>query len=163
VSASGLSLIWSAPIDDNSGLSSSTAFDFLGGGTAQAVYSDQKRLWVFDGNDGKVEFQMPRTSETLIEYPVVADVDNDGSADIVVVSNGSVGRFPAVQVFQDELKRWIPTRRIWNQHAYHVTNVREDGTIPKVMKKNWQQLNTFRTNTQIRGDGDCSPPVPHPK
>ena len=35
-----------------------------------------------------------------------------------------------VAVYEDAQKRWIPTRRIWNQHAYHVTNVREDGTHP---------------------------------
>jgi hypothetical protein len=29
----------------------------------------------------------PRTSLTGIEYPIVADIDNDGSAEIVVVSN----------------------------------------------------------------------------
>jgi hypothetical protein len=40
--------------------------------------------------------------------------------------------------------------------------VREDGTIPKVMKKSWQSLNTFRTNTQVSGGGDCRPPPPNP-
>ena len=40
--------------------------------------------------------------------------------------------------------------------------VREDGTIPRVMKKSWQGLNTFRTNTQVNGGGDCRPPPPNP-
>jgi hypothetical protein len=96
---------------------------------------------------------------------VVADIDNDQSADIVVVSNGNggVGTYKhTVEVLQDETKRWIPTRRVWNQHAYHVTNVREDGTIPKVMAKSWQRLNTFRVNAQIEGGGDCAPPPSNP-
>ncbi len=165
VGLTGLSLIWSAPVDDNSGLASSTAFDFLGGGTAQAVYGDQSKLYVFDGKTGQVRLNASRASGTLIEYPVVADVDNDQSADIIVVSNGNggVGTYKhTVEVLQDETKRWIPTRRVWNQHAYHVTNVREDGTIPKVMAKSWQRLNTFRVNAQIEGGGDCAPPPSNP-
>jgi hypothetical protein len=159
----GLQMLWSKPVDDTSGIASSTGFDFLGRGIADAVYGDQGSLLVFDGKTGRIELQRPRASGTIIEYPVVADVDNDGSADILVVSNGSGGQYPALQVFEDEDKRWIPTRRIWNQHAYHVTNVREDGTIPAKMKKNWQLLNTFRTNAQIENGGDCAPPPANPK
>lgn len=156
-SETGITLNWSSVVNDTSGLASTTAFDFLGRGVAQAVYGDQVALYVFDGKTGKVNLTAPRSSGTLIEYPVVADIDNDQSADIVVVSNG--GSAPTVQAWQDAQSRWIPTRRIWNQHAYHVTNVREDGTIPKVMGKSWQRLNTFRTNTQISGNADCTPPV----
>jgi hypothetical protein len=47
------------------------------------VYGDQSQLWVYDGKSGALEFMAARSSGTIIEYPVVADVDNDGSADIV--------------------------------------------------------------------------------
>ena len=73
--------------------------------------------------------------------------------------NSAGGTLPTVQVYEDAQKRWIPTRRIWNQHAYHVTNVREDGTIPRVPAKHWQLLNTFRTNAQMEGQQSCIPPV----
>ncbi len=156
-----LSLQWSASIEDNSGLSSTTAFDFLGKGIAQAVYTDEQSLFVFDGNTGSLIFSEPRTSRTLIEFPVVADADNDGSADILVVSNGASGFGPALQVFEDASQRWIPTRRIWNQHAYSVVNVREDGTIPAHMAKSWANLNTFRTNAQVQGNAACKPAPPN--
>jgi hypothetical protein len=44
----------------------------------------------------------------------------------------------------------VRTRRVWNQHSYHVTNVNEDGSIPKVELPNWKQpgLNNFRQNKQ---------------
>ncbi|MEO8874891.1 MAG: VCBS repeat-containing protein, partial [Polyangiaceae bacterium] len=157
IGATGLTQLWLTPVDDSSGIASSTAFDFLGRGTADAVYGDQNSLLVYDGKNGTNELKQSRSSGTIIEYPIVADVDNDNSADILVVSNN--GSYPALQVFQDADKRWIPTRRIWNQHAYHVTNVREDGTIPKVMPKSWQLLNTFRTNAEIENGGTCAPPV----
>jgi hypothetical protein len=66
---------------------------------------------------------------------------------------------PTVQVIRDIEDRWVPTRRIWNQHTYHVTNVREDGTIPQVEPQHWGLLNTFRTNAQSEGGGICMPPT----
>jgi hypothetical protein len=164
VQPSTLALQWSAAIDDTSGVASSTAFDFLGRGIHDAVYGDQDNLWVYDGKSGKLEFSSLRSSGTLIEYPVVADVDNDGSADIVVVSNkgGDMTQnyTNTVQVLQDAQKRWIPSRRIWNQHAYYVSNVREDGTIPKHPTPSWKLLNTFRVNSQVENGSDCMPPMP---
>ena len=92
---------------------------------------------------------------------MVADVDNDGSAEIVVVSNQYNGQMsPPVQVIRDKMDRWIQARRIWNQHTYHVTNVREDATIPQFEPPSWKSLNTFRTNAQIEGGGLCEPPIP---
>jgi len=150
---------WSATVSDQSGIAAGTAFDFLGDGTAEAMYADETSLFVFD-SAGQPLLTMPRSSGTLSEYPVVADIDNDGSAEIVVVSNQFSGTpSPTVQVVRDKQDRWIQARRIWNQHTYHVTNVREDGTIPQFEKKSWQQLNTFRTNAQISGTGVCQPPL----
>jgi hypothetical protein len=153
-------ILWDAVVDDASGVAAGTAFDFLGDGIAEAMYADQEWLHVFDGN-GAPLLQVQRTSQTGTEYPVVADIDNDGSAEILVVSNiyiGGGGPFPTIQAVRDVEDRWIQARRIWNQHAYHVTNVREDGTIPQVQAKSWLGLNTFRTNAQIEGGGVCLPP-----
>ena len=108
-------------------------------------------------------FETCNTTGTLIEYPVIADVDNDGHADIVVVSNSYGNASPdlqcndgkalsqaGVRVFGDVAGNWVRTRRIWNEHAYHVTNVNEDGTIPAHELSNWKQpgLNNFRQNKQ---------------
>ena len=45
------------------------------------------------------------------------------------------------------------TRRIWNQHTYHVTNVDEDGRVPALEARNWDNpsLNNFRQNVQPGG------------
>ena len=162
VSAAGVTPKWTNNmVQDISGLATATGFDFLGGGVAQAIYADEQQIYVFDGATGKIELTSPRSSGTLIEYPIVADVDNDGSAEIAYVSNYKQGMSgPSLTVLRDAMDRWIPARRIWNQYSYHVTNVREDGTIPAKMKNNWQLLNTFRTNAQIGKGGDCSPPPP---
>jgi hypothetical protein len=152
---------WSATVQDGSGWAAGTAFDFLGDGFADAMYADEATLYVF--NDvGQPLLQVPRSSKTLIEYPVVADVDNDGSAEIVVVSSSDWNdsqTAPSVQVIRDAEDRWIQARRIWNQHTYHVTNVREDGTIPSFEQPSWSMLGTYRTNAQIEGGEVCVPPV----
>ncbi|MEM6989511.1 MAG: hypothetical protein AAF721_03410 [Myxococcota bacterium] len=155
-----LIVAWSVPVDDGSGWAAGTAFDFLGDGIAEAMYADETTLFVY-GDQGATELQVPRSSRTLIEYPVVADVDNDGSAEIVIVSGqgyDDMQTSPTVQVIRDSEDRWIQARRIWNQHTYHVTNVREDGTIPMVEPKSWQLLNTYRTNAQIENGSVCKPP-----
>ena len=153
------SLSWMAPVQDYTGLAAGTAFDFLGDGVAEAMYADESRLFVYNGSDGQVVMDTPRASLTLVEYPVVADVDNDGSAEIVVVSNTGGDPPPnwAVRVVRDAEDRWVGARRIWNEHTYHVTNVREDGTIPQFEPPHWEQLNTFRTQAQLEGGGVCKP------
>ncbi len=164
VHESDFSITWSAPISDASGLAAGTAFDFLGDGVAEAMYADEYSMFIYDGKTGGVLMSAPRSSGTGIEYPTVADLDNDGSAEIVVVSNstGAPGgkSAPAVQVIRDQQDRWIQARRIWNQHTYHVTNVREDSTIPQYEQPNWRTFNTFRTNAQIEAGGVCNPPPP---
>jgi len=153
-------IVWTAPVLDASGIAAGTAFDFLGDGIAEAMYADETNMFIFDG-DGQVLLQTPRSSATGIEYPVVADVDDDGSAEIVVVSMAfGQEQSPMVQVIGDIEDRWIQARRIWNQHTYHVTNIREDGVIPQWEEPNWTSFNTFRTNAQIEGGGACIPPPP---
>jgi hypothetical protein len=81
-------LSWIAQTHDcSSAQTGSSVFDFDGDGSAEVVYSDEWYLRIFEGATGKVLWQTCNTTGTLRELPVVADVDNDGQADIVVVSN----------------------------------------------------------------------------
>ena len=147
-------VVWQAVVQDSSGAAGGTAFDFLGDGVAEAMYADETAFRIYDGKTGAVQLTIDRGSPTISEYPTVVDVDNDGSAEILVVSYSGK---PALQVLRDAEDRWIQARRIWNQHAYYVTNVREDSTIPQTPVNNWETLNTFRTNAQIEGGSVCNP------
>ncbi|MBN2497247.1 MAG: hypothetical protein JXR96_21825 [Deltaproteobacteria bacterium] len=68
-----------------------------------------------------------------------------------------LGSIHGVRVYRDALDRWVGSRAIWNQHAYAITNVEEDGTVPSSSQAqlNWQVagLNNFRQNIQ----GDLNP------
>ena len=63
-----------------------------------------------------------------------------------------LGPAAGVQIYRDMKDSWVGSRPIWNQHAYSVTNINDDGTIPKTgdRKKNWttKGLNNFRQNKQ---------------
>ncbi|HEX5100552.1 MAG TPA: VCBS repeat-containing protein, partial [Polyangiaceae bacterium] len=75
--------------DDSSRVTSSSVFDFNGDGAAEVAYGDECYFRVYDGSTGAVFLAFPSVSRTVLENPVVADVDNDGNAEIVFVSNNS--------------------------------------------------------------------------
>ena len=157
ITETGPVLLTQKPVEDVSGGTATTAFDFLGDATPEPVYSDETRAWAWSrvGGVWETRLELPRASPTLMEYPSIADVDNDGSAEILVPSASL--NSPALVVFGDEEDRWIQARRIYNQHAYHVVHTNEDGTVPTQTLRNWEYLNTFRANSQIESGGVCQP------
>ena len=121
-------------------------FDFEGDGAAEVVYADEHTLWIFDGATGAVKMQQDgHASGTLMEYPLIADVDNDGSTEIIVASNNyTFSGWTGITVIGDADMSWVAARPIWNQYAYHITNVNSDGSIPETQQDNWLTWNNFR-------------------
>ena len=151
------SLLWQmATQDASSGNTGSSVFDFEGDGFAEAVYADETRLWVFNGINGEVKLESTdHASGTWTEYPVIADIDGDNHAEIVVTNNDTITGIPinGISVIEDADDSWRPARRIWNQHAYSITNVNDNGTIPANPAPNWSSYNNFRS-------GDMSAALP---
>ena len=146
------SVKWSSPTHDaSSGRTGSSTFDFEGDGPAEVVYADEDRLRVYDGATGAVRFEAPHSSCTAYENPVIADVDGDDNAELLVAQNTSCskGSYAGIRVFRDRHDGWVNTRRLWNQHAYSITHVNDDGTIPAHPPAPWLAgFNSFRSNTQ---------------
>jgi len=229
-------ILWTQPSQDHSSnITGSSIFDFEGDGRAEAIYADEAFVRVYSGLTGEVVFSQWRSSCTWNENPIVADVDGDFNAELVVPSNESCGTSPStlgglgydsdaagrildplfsgtrceenddclsglcdaglcrctvdrdcgdeldgfvcaappagtpgeggltcraawlgsvrgIRVYSDVLDRWASSRTIWNQHAYSVTSIREDGTLPRTSEwvPNWTEpgLNNFRQNVQ---------------
>lgn len=150
-------VVWSYPTDDGSCCAGPAAFDFEGDGTYEIVYADQHYLRVFRGPDATILYEDTRNSATLWEYPVIADVNNDNHAEIVVASENEAmsGPHQGVRVFGDSKNSWVSTRQIWNQYSYHITNIEPDGTVPLVQERNWvhEELNNFRANQLTIAEG----------
>ena len=158
-------IIWASKTQDaSSERTGSTVFDFEGDGKAEVVYRDETMLRIYSGQglgtdadedgypDGKILWQTPSSSTTVIEFPIVVDVDNDGKTEIVMVSEEYGQDIPhGLTVYSDTWNNWVRTRRIWNQHAYHVTNINEDGSVPTHEAPNWLTYNNYRQNVQPDG------------
>ncbi len=148
--------------DTSSRATGSSVFDFEGDGVAEVLYNDEYVFRAFRGPTGEVYLDRCNTSGTLTEYPIVVDVDNDDHAEIVLVENnyarrtctdGVTASTTGVRAFGHPDNQWVRTRRIWNQHSYHVTNINEDGTLPLREEPNHSnpRLNNFRQNVQPDG------------
>lgn len=162
-------LKWANAVQDaSSQRTGSSVFDFEGDGAAEVVYADEETLWVYDGATGTVEMQWTsHSSGTLYEYPVIVDVDNDGAAEIVAAANdySSAHRDThGIVVVGDATSSWSPARPIWNQHAYSITNIRDDGRVPSAPLPSWSSVNSFRAGNSETRTGlqlpDLSPGEP---
>jgi len=163
-----LSVKWSADTQDgSSNVTGSSVFDFEGDGNAEVVYNDECYSRVYRGTDGMVLYSVPNSSATIHEMPVLVDVDGDNNTEYVVVANdrnhlygGVTCPYPAgttprhgVFVYGDANDKWVRTRKLWNQHAYHITNVASDGRIPMVETRSWTagENNDYRVSAQGKG------------
>jgi hypothetical protein len=160
--AGALFVKWSQTTQDlSSNATGSSVFDFQGDGAAEVVYADECHMRVYTGADGAVQLDIPNTTGTIHEYPLVVDVDGDGNSEILIVANdtNSAGNCPGVTprrglfVYGDANDEWVPTRRVWTQHAYHVSNATSAGNVPLVEENNWEGagLNNYRQNVQGEG------------
>jgi hypothetical protein len=131
---------WSVPIHDFSGICGPTAFDFDADGAAEVVHRDESFWYVFDGADGTELHREWFPSRTGSESPVVVDLGEGCGATILVTGFGDIESNDADAVdavIAYQVPGAATPRRIWNQRTYHVTNVDEDGRIPRVEPPPW--------------------------
>jgi hypothetical protein len=104
----------------------------------------------------------------LEEFPVVADLDGDGSSKLLVVSNNyavssiyyapgavadaaTASNITGIRAFQsaDGLP-WMPTRHTFNQYHYNASLINEVGRVfnPAESSQSWLGK-TFRLNSQV--------------
>ena len=62
-----------------------------------------------------------------------------------------------VTVIGDANASWAPARPIWNQFAYHISNVDNDGGVPQVQTENWLTWNSFRAGGTELGPSNWLP------
>ncbi len=144
--------------DVSSNVTGSSVFDFQGDGTSSVIYADECYMRVYSGVDGDIELEVMNSTGTILEYPLVVDVDGNGRSEILVVANyvdwGCSDIDPDYQprqglfVYEDPNDLWVRTRSIWNQHAYSIDNIHDDGSLPDVIDPWWETHNTFRANRQ---------------
>ena len=151
-------------LDDGSERTGSTLFDFEGDGNNEVVYSEEAHLYVWRGTDGSELVKIPAEAGTRTEYPLVADINNDGFAEIVfTLQKGNGPGFSgdgSIAAYRSGISPWVSARQVWNQHGYFVTNINDDLTVPRVQQNQLHPsfngaLNGFLVqSTEILSNGE---------
>ncbi len=151
---------WIHPIKEgSSGFTGCSLFDFDGDGAVEVVYRSEESLLIVDGvgngdNTTSERREIACVSRTQEEYPVIADVDGDGSSEICVscyfnnatpFSPYENTQFSHIRVYESDGEAWMPARGVWNQHGYYNVNINDDLTIPTEVQD----------HSVIFSDGEC--------
>lgn len=137
------SVLWAAQVRDESGATGASIFDFDGDGVPEVVYIDEIEMTAYNGSDGTIKFHSTEHgSVTMYDYPVIADVDNDGHAEILVANQSNN---EGIVVYKDKTNSWAPARKVWNQHAYSITNINDDLSIPINAVPNFTIYNNYHS------------------
>lgn len=81
--------------------------------------------------------------------PPLANTPGNGQNVCRAVHPPGVG-LTGLRVLRDALDRWASSRPMWNQHAYSITNIDDDGGLPSPWQQNFTTpgLNNYRQNRQ---------------
>ena len=140
-SSMSFSLMWGFAPNEDSFSNAITAFDFNQDGILELLICDQSMVRIVNGSgishithiDTIPVYTMnsfPFSETTIMQYPVIVDVDADGSAEFVSVGSSRLN------FFKSSTTPWAPARKVWNQYLYNVTNVNENLTIPQHLFNN---------------------------
>ena len=109
--------------------------------------SDDQCNWQYD-SEGKLMQQYQCTT------PLAPQKESDGKVCRAYHRNGDSHQ--GLVVLRDRLDRWVSSRDIWNQHAFSITNINPDGSVPAL--SSWKQnftdatMNNYRKNIEgVRG------------
>jgi hypothetical protein len=121
---------------DTSGATGITMFDFDSDDIPELVYRDEDSIRIMKADATTSTIinlkTFPCGSGTYKEYPIVADVDGEGSSAILVMGGAKSAVSPAtLRIYKSNGQDWAPARKVWNQYNYNVVNINEDLTVPR--------------------------------
>jgi hypothetical protein len=132
----------------------------------EVVYFDQRGLRILDGRTGATlseatDYVLPGGRDWI--SPSVADLDGDGSAEIVLggYSSASTEWEPptVVVAYTAASGDFARTRPFWNDYAYDASSIDEDGRMISWPTPSWDAYNTYRAQPSFDGDHPDLVPV----
>ena len=135
---------WRLATTDSSGTTMVTLFDLDGNGVDEILYRDEQHLRIMYGGSAPLPAGVDAnrnyasiacSAGTGLESPTLADVDNDGAAEVVTICGTSPTErgIGPVKVFEsDSGLPWRPARPLWNTHHYHPTMISDNLGVPSV-------------------------------
>ena len=153
-------------ISDGSAETYMCMFDFNQDEKQELVYRDERWLHIIDGETGADKATIACFSPTTWEGAIVADLNGDGHAQIIVTGN-SISSSTEDQTYlrvytSSSPGAWAPARSVWNQYSYNAVNINEDLTVPryqmnpsKVFPNGKRPYNSFlKQQTLLNKEGD---------
>ncbi len=140
-----LQVLYNLNTTDGSGYTGISMFDFNQDGFNELVYRDETFLRIMKGSTGQTLTSYRVNNGTGMEYPVIADVDGDDEAEILVSGYTTDSEEQRIFCFESGGTPWAPARSVWNQPGYHVTNVNDDLTIPRYPQNQAKALIGYET------------------
>jgi len=114
-------LLKSVPVVDNSAFTASTSFDFQGDGASEMLYCDASNKCYIISLNWTITF--PYTGlGTASESVAIADIDLDGTADIIMI-----GRLSVI----NSNDSWASARPAWTLHSHNSENI-DQNSFPTV-------------------------------
>lgn len=153
-------VIWQLnPTEQLNGILSTAAFDIDADGDHDIIFADEEDLFILDGTTGAnllagatTDFSGgAHSSESALEYPTIADIDGDGSAEIVLASSQHTDNYDATQwsgvrAIGSATDAWPDAPSSWPMHGYTPALTGPDllSTDPTTTAPEWLTSGTFR-------------------
>lgn len=148
--------------NDDSNDTGFTMFDFDNDGVNEICYRDNTHLriikptvsYIANGVTTYDIFRQPVASGTGFEYPVIADIDNDASAEIIVLGGAYYpGYIYAVGTSGDKVAPALP---VWNQFMYDPFKIDENLQTPTGGRHAINRLDPKYRYTQVIRDANLN-------
>ncbi len=133
------------------------AADLDADGDGEFILAGTRSVRVHDGLDGDWLARLEPGVEAGGNYGlVVAELDGEPGQELAL--HGLADGEPVVAVIGPATGEWSRGRPVWNQHAYDITSIHDDGTLAPFPRPPWQSYNAHRA--QPAHDGDRPDLVP---
>ena len=132
-------VVWVAGAADWIGGSSTipVIYDLDGNGVKEVIWEGTEYLRIYDGSDGGVLYENTDLySPTAHEHPAIADIDGDGHADIITIYRNS-------EIAVLKCDDWIECRDQFSCYTYHITNINDDLSVPRIEPNLWETHNSW--------------------
>ena len=153
-------VLWQvSPSEEVNGVLGASAFDIDSDGDQDVIFADEEDLFFLDGSTGAnllatatTDFNSgAHSSESALEYPTIADLDSDGSAEIVLASSQQASTYDAsqwsgVRAIGSATSSWPDAPETWPMHGYTpaLTGAGLLSTNPTTTDPEWLSSGTFR-------------------
>lgn len=155
-------VLWHKAIYDPNTYVGCSVFDFDLDGAKDVLLGDQEDFYILDGRTGGVRFHDPsRESLTVGDTPMVADLDGDGSVEIIVPSYcGICDQDVSIRVYRNTNRDWPPGSPIWPSYNWSGTSLFLDGSIPRTPDPSWLTTKVWRGQPEAMLSGwDLRPEI----